>query len=370
MSAPIGLIANPASGRDIRRLVANASTSTLNDKVTSVRRALIGATQSGATRVLVLGDGSQIVKRAVTPVGLEGVVEEIVAPRHHDVRDTIAAARAMGEAGCAAVIVLGGDGTNRAVALGWPSVPVIPISTGTNNAFPLTIEPTLAGCAAGLLASGCVAIAEVAAPAAVVHLDIDGEGSDLAVVDAVLLDGGLVGSMLLFEPGRLAGAVVARVNPATLGMCGLAGVLHPRHAGPVSIVFGAGDEQRAVSVAIAPGAFVEMTIGSSAALALGEVIEWHGPGVLAFDGERIRKLRDGQRARVVGRSRWAARGGCGAGARPGRRAGRVQRALTPADTSAAQALSSSASASAASRGVPCERISTFTSPCSPIAPAA
>ena len=298
MSAPIGLIANPASGRDIRRLVANASTSTLNDKVTSVRRALIGATQCGADRVLVLGDGSQIVRRAVTPVGLEHVVEEIVAPRHHDMRDTIAGARAMGEAGCAAVIVLGGDGTNRAVALGWPSVPVIPISTGTNNAFPLTIEPTLAGSAAGLLASGRVAIAEVAAAAAVVHLEIEGEGSDLAVVDAVLLDGGLVGSMLLFEPDRMASAVVARVNPAALGMCGLAGVLHPRHAGPVSIVFGAGREQRLVSVPIAPGAFAEMTIASSSPLELGEVVEWRGPGVLAFDGERTRKLHDGQRARV------------------------------------------------------------------------
>jgi hypothetical protein len=96
----------------------------------------------------------------------------------------------------------------------------------------------------------------------------------------------------------MANAVVARVNPAALGMCGLAGVLHPRHAGPVSIVFGADSEQRKVSVPIAPGAFAEMTIGSSAALALGEVVEWRGPGVLAFDGERMRKLRDGQRARV------------------------------------------------------------------------
>jgi ATP-NAD kinase N-terminal domain len=302
--APIGLIANPASGRDIRRLVANASTSTLNDKVTSVRRALIGATRCGADRVLVLGDGPQIVRRAATPVGLEHVVEQIVAPRYHDVRDTIAAARAMGEAGCAAVIVLGGDGTNRAVALGWPSVPVIPISTGTNNAFPLTIEPTLAGSAAGLLASGRVNIAEVASPAAVVHLDLEGEGSDLAVVDAVLLDAGLVGSMLLFDPEHLASAVVARVNPAALGMCGLAGVLHPRGPGPVSIVFGAGTDQRVVSVPIAPGAFAEMTIGSSGPLEFGEVIEWRGPGVLAFDGERMRKLRKGQTARV-----WVAQDG-------------------------------------------------------------
>lgn len=302
MPAPIGLIANPASGRDIRRLVANASTSTLNDKVTSVRRVLIGATQCGVDRVLVLGDGSQIVRRAAMPVDLDSVVEEVVAPRHHDVRDTIAAARAMGEAGCAAVIVLGGDGTNRAVALGWPSVPVIPISTGTNNAFPVTIEPTLAGSAAGLLACGRVAIEEVAAPAAVVHLEIDGEARDLAVVDAVLLDGGLVGSMLLFEPSRLSHAVVARVNPAALGMCGLAGVLHPDQSAPVSILFGAGDrgsaKARLVAVPIAPGAFAEMPIAASGPLAFGEVIEWRGPGVLAFDGERTRKLRDGQIARV------------------------------------------------------------------------
>src|SRR4029453_8586343 len=54
--APIGLIANPASGRDIRRLVANAATSTLNDKVTAVRRVLIGAAQCGAERVVVLRD--------------------------------------------------------------------------------------------------------------------------------------------------------------------------------------------------------------------------------------------------------------------------------------------------------------------------
>jgi hypothetical protein len=59
-----------------------------------------------------------------------------------------------------------------------------------------------------------------------------------------------------------------------------------------------------VSVAIAPGAFAEMAIRSSGPLALGEVIEWQGPGVLAFDGERMRKLRESQRARV-----WVAQDG-------------------------------------------------------------
>ncbi len=293
--APIGLIANPASGRDIRRLVANASTSTLNDKVTAVRRALIGATQCGADRIVVLGDAPRIARRAAGPVELDHLVEELVAPRHHDVRDTIAAARAMGEVGCAVVIVLGGDGTNRAVALGWPSAPVIPISTGTNNAFPLTVEPTLAGAAAGMLATGAVGLDEVGTAAAVVHVDIEDEGTDLAVVDAVLLGGGLVGSMLLFEPERLAAAVVARARSGALGMCGLAGVLHPDDPAPVSIEFGPGRE---LAAPLAPGAFEMVSVSRAAKLGEGEVVEWVGPGVLAFDGERSRKLADGQRAWV------------------------------------------------------------------------
>ena len=293
MPAPIGLIANPASGRDIRRLVANASTSTLNDKVTAVRRVLIGAAQCGAERFVALSDASRIVRRAAEPVELDHLLEELVAPRHHDVRDTITAARAMGEVGCAAVVVLGGDGTNRAVALGWPSAPVIPISTGTNNAFPLTVEPTLAGVAAGVLAGGVVSLGEVGEPAPVVHLEIEGEGTDLAVIDAVLLVGGLVGSMLLFESTRLAAAVVSRASSSALGMCGLAGALHPDDPGPVSVAFGEG---RDLSVPLAPGAFVMVSVERATKLDLGEVVEWTGPGVLAFDGERSRKLADGQRA--------------------------------------------------------------------------
>jgi ATP-NAD kinase N-terminal domain len=293
--APIGLIANPASGRDIRRLVANASTSTLNDKVTAVRRVLIGAAQCGADRIVVLSDAPRIARRAAEPVELGHLVEELATPLHHDVRDTVAAARAMGEVGCAAVVVLGGDGTNRAVALGWPSVPVIPISTGTNNAFPVNVEPTLAGAAAGMLASGVVALDEVAAPAPVVHIDIEDEGTDLAVIDAVLLGGGLVGSMLLFEPDRLSAAVVARATAGSLGMCGLASVLHPDDPRPVSIEFGPG---RKVAIPLAPGAFETVEVARATKLSLGECVEWVGPGILAFDGERNRKLADGQRARV------------------------------------------------------------------------
>ena len=54
-------------------------------------------------------------------------VVEVETPRTYDERDSIVAAQAMREEGVGAVVVLGGDGTNRAVALGWPDVPVVPL---------------------------------------------------------------------------------------------------------------------------------------------------------------------------------------------------------------------------------------------------
>ena len=60
------------------------------------------------------------------------------------------------------MLTLGGDGTNRAFALGWRDAPLLPISTGTNNVFPRFVEATVAGAAAGLVASGAVALRDVA----------------------------------------------------------------------------------------------------------------------------------------------------------------------------------------------------------------
>ena len=46
------------------------------------------------------------------------------------------AAQMLASIGAGCIITLGGDGTNRAVARGCGTVPLVPISTGTNNVFP------------------------------------------------------------------------------------------------------------------------------------------------------------------------------------------------------------------------------------------
>jgi predicted polyphosphate/ATP-dependent NAD kinase len=47
-----------------------------------------------------------------------------------------------------AIVTLGGDGTNLAVSAACSDVPLVAISTGTNNVFPTMIDGTIAGIAA------------------------------------------------------------------------------------------------------------------------------------------------------------------------------------------------------------------------------
>ncbi len=139
----------------------------------------------------------------------------------------IRGARALAAAGCAAVLTLGGDGTNRAFALGWRDAPLLPISTGTNNVFPRFVEATVAGAAAGLIASGAVALRDVARAAKTIRVQIDGERDDLALIDAVLTTERFVGARALLEADLLRLALLTRADPAAVGITAIGGLIAP-----------------------------------------------------------------------------------------------------------------------------------------------
>ena len=56
MSSALGFIANPASGKDIRRLVARASVFDNQEKAAIVRRAAAGAVAAGASELVYMAD--------------------------------------------------------------------------------------------------------------------------------------------------------------------------------------------------------------------------------------------------------------------------------------------------------------------------
>lgn len=292
---PIGIVANPASGKDVRRLVARASVFDNQEKQAIVGRAVIGAVAAGATEFVYLNDRHGIVANALAEhphVNARAILEGDTMTA----LDTISAARAMQEAGCSVVMTLGGDGTNRAFTLGWPDAPLIPISTGTNNVFPNMGEATVAGAAAGIIASGLVSVADVSRAHKLIEVSIDGQRDDLALIDAVLTRERFVGARALLSPDQLAAILLTRADPASVGMAAVGGLIQPvKHSSNKALLLklcgnSEGKTKHKIKAPIAPGLYTDLHVEDIDVIGLDKPVIWHGPGVLAFDGERERTL--------------------------------------------------------------------------------
>ena len=129
----VGVIANPAAGKDIRRLVAAGRVVSNQEKSNTLQRVFAGLASTGVERILVMPDLSRLAAPAMQ--ALEGsVVASYIEMDRVDHQDgSTNAARMMQAEGAGAIVTLGGDGTNRVVAKGAGDVPIVPISTGTNN---------------------------------------------------------------------------------------------------------------------------------------------------------------------------------------------------------------------------------------------
>ena len=61
---PVGIIANPAASKDIRRLVAQGRVVPDWENVNTLRRVLLGLQSVGIQRVVAMPDSSHLVERA------------------------------------------------------------------------------------------------------------------------------------------------------------------------------------------------------------------------------------------------------------------------------------------------------------------
>jgi hypothetical protein len=297
MTVTAGVIANPASGKDIRRLVAHASVFGNDEKVNIVRRVLLGLDAAGVERVLYMPDPHRLVPRALDEIDLAADVAAVEITARGDVRDTTAAAAALQAAGANVIVSLGGDGTNRAVARGAPDVPLVPISTGTNNVFPVMVEGTVAGLAAGAVASGAVDAAEVAARCKWIVIDRGDAPDEVALVDAVLMRNGFVGSRAIWETDAIREVVLTRAAADAVGMAAVGGMLEPVEPhDDFGLHLVLGSDGVCVSAAIAPGLIRPVALARVERLALGATVPVCGPALLALDGERELPLAAGERA--------------------------------------------------------------------------
>jgi predicted polyphosphate/ATP-dependent NAD kinase len=290
----VGIIANPSSGKDIRRLVAHGSTFDNNEKINIVRRALIGLEAAGVDRVAYLPDTYAIVARAAAPLDLRLEISPLPMVALDNAGDSLEAARRLADRGAGAIVTLGGDGTNRIVAKGCDDVPLVAVSTGTNNVFPRMVEGTLAGLAAGLVATGAVGTAPSQPPIVRrfprLDVSVEGEVRDLALIDVVTCRRSWVGARALWDPAQLGEVVLSRVVPAAIGMASLGSLLFPA-AGDgcagVHVVVGAGDTPSQVLAPLAPGLMRRVPIRRAELFGQGESVSLQRePCTIALDGER------------------------------------------------------------------------------------
>jgi predicted polyphosphate/ATP-dependent NAD kinase len=294
----VGVIANPVSARDIRRVIAHAGSLQVTDRANIVLRILAGLAAVGIRQVVMMPENAGIrthLARAMMRARNTGEarfpdLSFLDMKVTGQAADSAIAARMMRELEVAAIIVLGGDGTHRVVVSECGSVPIAGVSSGTNNAFPETREPTVTGLAVGLAVTGAVPAS--AAFVANKRLDVVINGRhEIALVDVAIVDERFVGSRAIWKTQGFRELFVTFAEPGGIGMSSIIGLLAPvKRTSPYGrrAVFGRRDGAPTLVMApIAPGLIEPVGVERI------ETIELDVPmpltvsaGSIALDGER------------------------------------------------------------------------------------
>lgn len=300
----VGIIANPAAGKDIRRLVAQGRVVSNQEKSNILRRVFAGLQTHGVEKVIVMPDMAGLARAAMYDTKDTLYSEFIPQTPTGSQNDSTVAAQMMQDASADCIITLGGDGTNRLVAKGCGNVPIAPISTGTNNVFPREIEGTLAGIAAATMAQDPAIRARVCRRSKKINVYVNDELRDIALVDAAVSRQTMVGARALWDVNTLDSVFLSRAEASSIGIASIGARLaliaidDPRG---LHIEFPEPGKSGASSskAPIAPGMVRDVPIESWRIIQPGESVQVRANrGTIALDGEREVELLEGMEASV------------------------------------------------------------------------
>ena len=297
----VGIIANPVSGKDIRRLVAHGSVFDNQEKVRIVRRILMGLAALGIEEVVYMPDYYGIVERAAG--GCTAAIRRSPVPlkTENHPNDSIRCAAWMESQGVGCIIVLGGDGTCRAVARGANQTPMLPVSTGTNNVFPCMIEATVGGMAAALIATGRVPLS--AGVYRSCRLDVlEGDALlDIALVDVAVVNSPFIAARAIWDIREISRIFLTRARPDAIGLSAIGGQLctiDPQEPRGLFLTLDPNGRRR-ILAPIAPGLLQSVGISEVHVLSVGERVSVNPQSrVLALDGERELEIPNKHRISV------------------------------------------------------------------------
>lgn len=295
----IGILANPASGKDIRRLVSYATTIDNQEKVNIVKRIVLAAQSLGVDTVWFMPDTFQIGWAVIDDLTrdekLTAQCRFLNVPLTASSADTTAAAAELERMGVGCAVVLGGDGTSRAAAKGLNRTPLLPLSTGTNNAYPSMIEGTVAGMAAATVARAqdpytcCLRDKRI-------EIACNGEFTDLALIDAVVTDDLWVGSRAIWDIEKLRNIFVTRCHPASIGFSAAAGCLETiSDTDERGLALDLGQPGQPILAPVAAGVLSRLSVRTMHPMPIGIplTLSMESGCMVALDGERELQVHKG-----------------------------------------------------------------------------
>ena len=267
-------------------------------KMDCVARIAAGADAMGVDEILIVREPFRIAERALKWMSLNANVTLLDIELSHNMADTERAISAFCSHGVDHIVALGGDGTHRVIVKTAPDIYLIPLSTGTNNVFPLTVEATIAGEVAALGAKGFLTEAGLCPRAKVAKLVIGTRVSDIGLIDVVRIENDFVGNYRPFDPTNLREMVLTRAEPDAIGMSPIGGLMDPVGADDdwgLYVRFGAGYSRR---VPVSPGYFRDVHISETRRVRFGQESTFDSTGLIAIDGDRLHRIEPGEHVSV------------------------------------------------------------------------
>lgn len=290
--AYVGLIINPISGTDIRRLTSHASFIDNNQKAYIASRIIKGLDGIGISKIYVMPDFYGVAQRALSLVeNLEYTDVELVDMNPSgEPEDTVKAVEYMVRRKVSCIVLLGGDGTVRVASKASRDIPLLPISTGTNNVIPFFIDGSVAAILAGAIALNPKIARHYSIKLKKLDVLVEGRLVDHALVDVASTDYIFRGSKALIDIHMIKEAVVSISSPLSIGLAGIAGMIKQIDLGDErALYFKISDsywtfKKKAI---IAPGIVKSIGVSEIALYKVGDKIPLETPSyTIALDGER------------------------------------------------------------------------------------
>lgn len=288
----VGLIINPAAGRDVRRLVAEAELVGVFTKINVAKRFILGLSSIGVDEILLMPDNYGIAEALIRDLSNKVEINLVDIEPRSDVSDTILAASLMSKEKVDIIVGFGGDGTLRAIFKGAGSTPIAGVPLGTNNVLSrMAVDPTVLGVLIGLSINNVIPLSKSLIRMKSLKLFLDGTLTDMALIDIAFLNEKFTGARAVWDISSLSYVIYSKCEPTDIGLASIGGNIYPVSINDdhgLMIKLGREEASKIVKAVIAPGLVKTVYVKSFKIIKVGDKISIPGNyyNTIAFDGER------------------------------------------------------------------------------------